>query len=68
MISKSRRTPSSTATRGSAPQRAKAKREKHKEKHLDELATEYGIDPMLVFKIVHGVTTKVFGVKKGGKP
>lgn len=46
---------------------AKAMREKHKEKPLNEIAAEYAIDPMLVFKIVHGVTVKVFGEKKGGK-
>jgi len=46
---------------------AKAIREKHKEKSSGDLATEYAIDPMLVFKIVHGVTTKVFGVKKKGQ-
>jgi hypothetical protein len=43
---------------------AKEIREKYKEKPLDELAEEYGLDPMLVFKIVHGVTVKVFGEKK----
>ena len=47
---------------------AKEIREKYKEKSMNELAEEHGIDPMLVFKIVHGVTLKVFGEKKGGKP
>jgi hypothetical protein len=37
---------------------------KDKAKPHDVLAAEYGIDPMLVFKIVHGVTVKVFGEKK----
>jgi hypothetical protein len=45
---------------------AKEIREKSKDKAKphDVLAAEYGLDPMLVFKIVHGVTVKVFGEKK----
>lgn len=45
---------------------AKEMREKSKDKAKphDVLTAEYGLDPMLVFKIVHGVTVKVFGEKK----